>query len=340
MPKLLWSLTMTLMGAGYFNTLVEESLKEIKDGTGEIGENAGELLEEKLREQLSESIENYNTSKNELHYFKEELAKLVSDLSEPLVFIVDELDRCKPEFSIKMIERIKHFFDIPNIVFVLATNKTQLEESINSFYGFKSENCYLEKFIDLNIKFPIKEENGYNEVIIKYIKLYDLNLNSKDLILMAKLFNLNYRDLIRILQKIALMNNLNTIASPIIVFLYLAMDQKSMNPSSKNQKEFFDIFIKLLIEHTKYRPSFSHNQYNFENLAEFADQYGENFGDHSGLPYLLKYYYLEYSGEAFDQYKIDLKDKLKRTLMANNSHTGAELIKSWSNYINSGFIIE
>lgn len=150
LPMLIWSLAMTLMAAGYFSKSVEKTFTTVKDAIGEAGETAGELLEEGLKEHLEELVKNYNTNKDELKYFKEALSNLVKDLEMPLVFIVDELDRCKPEFSIKLIERIKHFFDIPNIVFILSTNKAQLEESINSFYGFKSANSYLEKFIDLN----------------------------------------------------------------------------------------------------------------------------------------------------------------------------------------------
>ena len=116
---------------------------------------------------------------------------------------MDELDRCKPEFSIKLIERIKHFFDIPNIVFILSTNKSQLEESINSFYGFRSANSYLEKFIDLNIKFPKRESGTYIEVIRTYLSKFGLRLNDNDILILSAVFNLNSRDLTRILQKFA-----------------------------------------------------------------------------------------------------------------------------------------
>jgi predicted KAP-like P-loop ATPase len=47
--------------------------------------------------------------------FKAQLAEITKKEKKPLVFIVDELDRCKPEFAIRLIERIKHFFDIPKL---------------------------------------------------------------------------------------------------------------------------------------------------------------------------------------------------------------------------------
>lgn len=341
LPMLIWSLAMTLMGAGHFSKGVQETITAVKDVTGEAGEKAGALLEEGLKEHLTDLVDNYNTNKNELKYFKEELGNLVKDLEFPLVFIVDELDRCKPEFSIKLIERIKHFFDIPNIVFVLSTNKAQLEESINSFYGFKSANSYLEKFIDLNIKFPKRESDSYIQVIREYVQKFDLRLNNKDILVLSGVFNLNSRDLTRILQKIALMNNFHYVVSPIMAFIYLAMEQKSMSPSRKSEKEFLDTFIKLLSEHVKNRPSFMQNNYDYENLVKFANQYGGNNSNHdeSGLPYLLKYYYLEYTDEQLDERSEQLKNNLKSNLKANNSYSEKDFVKSWDNYINSGFIV-
>src|SRR5690554_1473798 len=339
MPMLLWSLTMTLMGAGHFSSTVTQTLKDIKDGTGEFGEKAGELLEEKLREHLTSLVEDYNQSKNELGYFKDELQKLVANLEKPLVFIVDELDLCKPEFSIKLIERIKHFFDIPNIVFVLSTNKAQLSESINSFYGFKSENSYLEKFIDLNLKFPNKKTNDYDEVIQAYKLKFNLNVRIADIRLLSKIYNLNSRDLIRILQKMALFNNYSHNVSLIMAFIYLAMEQKSMNPSQMSERKFLDSFIELLRDYAKNTPSFSRNTYDYENLVNFANQYGENYGDYeSGLIYLLKYYYVQYTDEPLNEQNQKFKS-FKSSLMANGTYGDQDFVKSWDNYINCGFIV-
>lgn len=303
LPMLIWSLAMTLMGAGYFSKSVQETVTAVKDATGEVGEKAGELLEEGLREHLIELVENYNTNKNELKYFKDALGELVKDLDKPLVFIVDELDRCKPEFSIKLIERIKHFFDIPNIVFVISTNKAQLEESINSFYGFTSTNSYLEKFIDLNIKFPKRESNSYIEVVREYVNKYGLRLNNKDILMLSEMFNLNSRDLIRILQKMALMDNLPHTVSSVMAFSYLAMEQKCIRPNKLSEKEFLDHIINLLISYVKNRSRYGWGGYDFDDLASFSNKYGDLLAsshDGSGFPFLLKYYYLENTNDQLD----------------------------------------
>lgn len=246
------------------------------------------------------------------------------------------------EFSIKLIERIKHFFDIPNIVFILSTNKSQLEESINSFYGFRSANSYLEKFIDLNIKFPKRESGTYIEVIRTYLSKFGLRLNDNDILILSAVFNLNSRDLTRILQKLALISNhLNHSVSTVMAVIYLAMEQKSMNPSRMSEKEFLDTFMNLLTIYVKGQWSYNSSSFDFPNLAKFADQYGDSqsIRDGSGFSYLLKYYYLEYTDDQLDGRSLEMKKALKDNLKASIYYHETDFVKSWDNCINSGFIV-
>ena len=77
--------------------------------------------------------------------FKSELASLSATIvrrtQHPLVFIVDELDRCRPTFAIELLERVKHIFDIPSIVFVFGINRDELEKSFASVYGEDQYRC-------------------------------------------------------------------------------------------------------------------------------------------------------------------------------------------------------
>lgn len=339
MPMLLWSLTMTLMGAGHFSKVLTDTLNSIKDGSGDFGEKVGEMLEQKMQERLSEVVENYNTDKNELKYFQKALRSLVAEEEKPLVFIIDELDRCKPEFSIKLIERIKHFFDIPNIVFVLSTNKIQLCESINSYYGFTSANSYLEKFIDLNIKFPHKAKPNYEVVIENYRIKFGLEPKlTFDFSLIAKVLVLNSRDLIRILQKMVFLNLHNHRITPIIAFIYLAYEQKTMMPQKMTENEFLKIFVKNLRDYIR-GDRFNGVEYDYENLEIFAQQYSENYyGNTDALPYLLKYYYVCNTNRLLNDSEQAIKrDKSPFRVVGKNG--GNNFVQSWHDYINSGFMI-
>ena len=68
---------------------------------------------------------------------------------KPLVVLIDDLDRCRPDFAVKTLERMKHIFNIPSLVFVMAVNERELAEVVRSFYGCGDGEKYLEKFFDL-----------------------------------------------------------------------------------------------------------------------------------------------------------------------------------------------
>ena len=133
-----------------------EALQEVyKDGK-DVYDSVSDEITGKLKEHIEKKIENHHLEKETIQDFKKELNQLADKLEKPLVFIIDELDRCRPDFAIRLIERIKHFFDIPKIVFVLVMNKPQLLQSVKSFYGYDSEmnGDYLEKFVDFTVHLP------------------------------------------------------------------------------------------------------------------------------------------------------------------------------------------
>jgi predicted KAP-like P-loop ATPase len=67
-----------------------------------------------------------------------------------LIIFVDELDRCKPSFAVKLLEQIKHYFLLQNVTFVFSTNILELSKTISKFYGndFQGDK-YLNRFFDL-----------------------------------------------------------------------------------------------------------------------------------------------------------------------------------------------
>ena len=58
-------------------------------------------------------LEDYKNYKKLLEEFKDTLSKEES----PKIIIIDELDRCRPDYAIQLLEIIKHIFDVKNIIF-------------------------------------------------------------------------------------------------------------------------------------------------------------------------------------------------------------------------------
>ncbi|MEF9956506.1 MAG: P-loop NTPase fold protein [Acinetobacter sp.] len=131
------------------NDSMQEKFEDIVD---KVTDNIGE----KVTEAIQKKIDDYEEEKQSLTAFKETLATLAESLDKPLVFIIDELDRCRPDFAIRLIERIKHFFDIPKIVFILVMDKAQFSKVICHNYGYDEtlSGQYLGKFIDFEV--PLK----------------------------------------------------------------------------------------------------------------------------------------------------------------------------------------
>ena len=83
--------------------------------------------------------------------------------NEKIVILVDELDRCRPDYAIRLLERIKHFFDIKGIVFVIAVDGKNLHNAVNSLYGPSVESeVYLRKFFDIEMYLPRPSTKSFN----------------------------------------------------------------------------------------------------------------------------------------------------------------------------------
>lgn len=77
------------------------------------------------------------------------------DKELPIFIIIDELDRCRPSYAISLLEITKHIFNIPGVVFIIATDTDQLQHSIKVIYGNNfSASHYLSRFFDRRFLLP------------------------------------------------------------------------------------------------------------------------------------------------------------------------------------------
>lgn len=125
----------------------------------------------------SDAVDAFQKEKKSLEKFRQEVGKAVEQLKaagkkETLIFFIDELDRCRPTFAIEMLERIKHLFDVPNIVFVLSIDKAQLEASTAAVYGERiNAPEYLRRFIDLEYGIPVVQTKKFTEALFARYEL-------------------------------------------------------------------------------------------------------------------------------------------------------------------------
>ena len=75
-----------------------------------------------------------------------------------LIVVVDELDRCRPDYALSLLETIKHFFSEPGVHFVLGVNLAELENMVRARYGGGTNaKLYLQKFISLSFALPDRD---------------------------------------------------------------------------------------------------------------------------------------------------------------------------------------
>ena len=100
----------------------------------------------------------------ERHDLFEKLKKLLRELTKnsekPILMIIDELDRCRPNYAIEFLETIKHFFDIKGLIFVIGVDKNQLASSAKALFGQQLVfDEYYRKFSHRNINLPVKSQS-------------------------------------------------------------------------------------------------------------------------------------------------------------------------------------
>ena len=132
-------------------------------GTSGISEVVGPIVGTLAAQTMTEAQETAASfwkkeadKKTLLKEFKTALAELVrKDTKTPVVFVIDELDRCRPDYALEVLEIIKHVFDVPHVHFVLGVNLKSLQSSVHAAYGAELDaEQYLRKFIDVKLQLP------------------------------------------------------------------------------------------------------------------------------------------------------------------------------------------
>jgi KAP family P-loop domain len=181
-----------------------EAYKAIVDAVGDATEK---LIEQRITQ--------FEKDQDSLTAFRAKLAELAGQVKQktghPLVIFIDELDRCRPDFAVRTLERMKHLFDAPSLVFVLLLNKRQLENAVNGVYGEALDaEAYLRKFIHLTFELPLRfpkkegrdsEVGAYPQHLANRINLRDRQTLLRDyaegMSKLAPAMNLSFRDIER-----------------------------------------------------------------------------------------------------------------------------------------------
>ena len=221
------------IGAGalvkkYLNLGAEE-LEEISKIS--IAPELVNIAADKAKEIIDKHSEKQEDLKTTIRVLRSELKKLANSFRDkdknplPLVIFIDELDRCRPNYAIELLESIKHIFEVEGVFFVIATDTRQLANAFNAVYGNNYDTKrYLKRFFDMEYQLKDPDSTLYvtmlfNEFIGNLSEKAVCQINTQEhhlanlafcFSIYAKAFNLSYRDqeqCVQIFEAILLMYN-------------------------------------------------------------------------------------------------------------------------------------
>lgn len=162
---------------GWYATAIGNQIVQKFTGIDSIA--AGAFAEEKKgnRQHRGDIPEDtfsvYEGRKDAMSKLKTAIRDFVKSPATRVLFLVDELDRCRPDYAISYLETIKHIFDIPGTVFILAADRQQLENSAKTAFGPNLDfEEYYRKFVHREITLPPISESGYKKLAAKYVNYY------------------------------------------------------------------------------------------------------------------------------------------------------------------------
>ena len=212
-----------------------------------IGINLIEIkdnIEKHIEEQQSAvfAFDNILALKQSLADVKKNLEELAEH--QTIIFIVDELDRCLPEYSIRVLENIHHIFSgIDNFITILAIDQTELAQVIKTAYGSDIDvSAYLKKIIDFYVQLDFgNPDSDYWDKYSSFTKRFTGTSDSQKWchdIMPELMANLDIRTQEKIWKKAELLHNMITI-DPIdfscLIYELIVLIQKYYRGKSQAQ---------------------------------------------------------------------------------------------------------
>ncbi len=253
---------------------IEELLEQSKDEeTEETDNTTKDEIQNAVSSLVSKATEvalqEHNNLKQSIIEFEKNVSSLLEEIKKknelPLFILIDELDRCRPNYAIELLENIKHIFDIPKLIFIIATDSEQLSHSINAVYGqnFASEK-YLKRFF--HQEYTLKEPDRYKycEYLLEDLKDNEIffnplnqnyhpekNLNVVLFQLLSNSFELSLRDIeqsINMLLNITLTWDKKEKIHLAFILFFIMLKQKKNNLFYTNINDYDYNFFRSMLE--------------------------------------------------------------------------------------------
>lgn len=320
--------------SGFVNTAKQVMKKVacsfIENKTGIAADDLSDFVEKVQEATSQETHEQHEYNKyyafhKVVENAREELSKLAEN--QTLVIVVDELDRCLPNYAIKILERLHHLFsELENIIIILAIDGEQLDNTVAQIFGNKVDtNSYLKKFINFEVPLSLGQVNsGFVQKYSDYISLFaetpsDIRLSIEDY-LSALFSGINIRTQERLMDRIKMVHNLlfaketkdysfMCLELMILVFSQFEKPIKLMPFRIKADDNWGLYFSSEIPEQIQ---QYLQKNWNIKSITQIMPEGSLQFNAPIGLPELIVWYSQELYGPAPQTYKLptDIQNRL------------------------------
>lgn len=146
-------------------------------------------------------LDEIKTSEEIRTIVKNVLDEVITERAQRLVILLDELDRCRPDYAIQTLERIKHYFDDDRIIIIASINKEQLVHTVRNVYGeYFDASGYLNRFFDLSLHLPNRSIDTYLKQL--HLQNYSTNMLTQVSNELKEQYNLSIRESVLYSSKI------------------------------------------------------------------------------------------------------------------------------------------
>lgn len=165
------------------NYLTGGAAEPMLKAAGELAERALDAAGQAGEDAINEWLTSAERRRSALQCLKAAIEEYVAsqEKQEPLVIVIDELDRCRPSYALRMLDVLKHLFDMPGIVFVLFVNREQLEGTVSRQFGRFVGAGYLGKFVHVWVALTPQDDptgdlaaNAYTELLNSFFERMNL----------------------------------------------------------------------------------------------------------------------------------------------------------------------
>ncbi len=143
-------------------------LSEVGEGIQDAIDDAGDSFDKFIEQRIVD----FGKQNNQIELFQNSLSSLTHGNKDGnIVIIIDELDRCRPDFALRLLEVVKHVFDTKSVSFLISVNTNQFVSSIRAVHGRDFDaHKYLQRFFVGRFSLPKTAQGRIGHNAVRYFQ--------------------------------------------------------------------------------------------------------------------------------------------------------------------------